>query len=100
MRRNREFVNYLRNNAVHEDGPSQRNEHIETINEKGRAAWQDITNYGRRSLVELAMLRYKTLIGNKLKARELPRQIAEAQASVRAINKITQLGMPVSVKVA
>ena len=89
-----------KNGVVHEDGPSQRNEHIETINEKGRAAWQDITNYGRRSLVELAMLRYKTLIGNKLKARELPRQIAEAQASVRAINKMTQLGMPVSVKVA
>jgi len=89
-----------KNALVQDDGNSQRNGHIKMIEEKGREAWQAITGYGRRALVELAMLRYKTLIGNKLKARKLPRQIAEAQASVRAINKMTQLGMPVSVKVA
>jgi hypothetical protein len=37
-------------------------------------AWQKQTNYGCRALVELAMLRYKTIIGPKMKARKLSRQ--------------------------
>ena len=63
-------------------------------------AWQKQTNYGLRALVELAMLRYKTIIGPKLKARELPQQKTEAAVSVRVLNRMTGLGMPVSVKVA
>jgi hypothetical protein len=61
--------------------------------------WQRQTNYGLRSHVELAMLRYKRIIGNTLKARNLPQQITEAQASVRLLNRMTQLGMPKSVRI-
>ena len=46
------------------------------------------------------MLRYKTIIGPKLKARKLAQQKTEAEVSVRVINKMTGLGMPVSVKIA
>ena len=57
-----------------------RNQHVDVINKQGRIAWQKQTNYGLRVLVELAMLRYKTIIGPKLKARELlqqkPRQLS------------------------
>ncbi len=77
-----------------------RNRHVEAINNHGRIAWQKQTNYGFRALVELAMLRYKTIIGPKLKARELPQQRTEAAVSVRVLNRMTGLGMPVSVKVA
>jgi hypothetical protein len=45
------------------------------------------------------MLRYKVIIGNTLKARHLPQQISEAQASVRLLNSMTQLGMPNSVRI-
>ena len=62
-------------------------------------AWQKQTNYGLRALVELAMLRYKTITGPKLKARELSRQKTEAAISVRILNRMTGLGMPVSIKV-
>ena len=62
--------------------------------------WQKRTNYGLRALVELAMLRYKTIIGPKLKTRELFQQKAEAVISVRVLNRMTGLGMPVSIKVA
>jgi hypothetical protein len=40
--------------------------------------WQQKTNDGLRSHIELAMLRYKMIIGNTLKARNLPQQITEA----------------------
>ena len=45
------------------------------------------------------MLRYKTIIGPKLKARNLPQQKTEASISVRVLNQMTSLGMPVSVKI-
>ena len=77
-----------------------RNQHVEVINKQGRMAWQKQTHYGRRALVELAMLRYKTIIGPKMKARELSRQKTEAAVSVRVLNRMTNIGMPVSVKAA
>src|SRR5215469_8136823 len=45
---------------------SQRNRHIQLIADKGRMGWQRETGYGRRSLVETAIGRYKHLIGSKL----------------------------------
>ena len=77
-----------------------RNQHVDTINNQGRIAWQKQTNYGLRALVELAMLRYKTIIGPKMKARELSQQKTEAAVSVRVLNRMTNIGMPVSVKIA
>ena len=76
-----------------------RNQHVDAINNHGRMAWQKQTNYGLRVLVELAMLRYKTIIGPKLKARELLQQKTETVVSVHVLNRMTGLRMPVSVKV-
>ena len=45
------------------------------------------------------MLRYKTIIGPKMKARKLLQQKTEADISVRVLNIMTNLGMPISVKV-
>ena len=55
--------------------------------------------YGLRNLVELAMQRYKRIFGNTMKARALPQQKTEAWASAFALNRMTGLGMPVSVKI-
>jgi hypothetical protein len=47
-------------NAVCSDaGDTQRDQHIQTIAEQGRIAWQRKTGYNLRSYVELAMQRYK-----------------------------------------
>ena len=78
---------------------AQRNDHTDFIKDHGRMEWQKKMNYGLRALVELAMLRYKTIIGPKLKARKMPQQKTEAQVSARVINRMTSLGMPKSVKV-
>ena len=43
---------------------------------------------------------YKRIFGNTMKARALPQQKTEAWASVPfALNRMTGLGMPVSVKI-
>jgi hypothetical protein len=85
-------------NAVKGDNP-ERNQHIEDTQNHGRMGWQQKTNDGLRSHVELAILRYKRIIGNTLKARNLPQQITQAQASVRLLNRMTQRGMPKSVRI-
>lgn len=80
-------------------GTTWRDRHIETIAQKGRAAWQRITGYNLRSYVELAMQRYKRTFGNTMKARALARQKTEAWISACALNRMTSFGMPVSVKI-
>jgi len=88
-----------KNSRPLKEGNAQRSAHIDMIRKNGFGRWRVQTGYGRRSLVEVAMLRYKTIIGNKMKARKLPRQIAEAQVSVQVLNKMTELGMPITVRV-
>ena len=87
-------------NAVCSDaGDTQRDQHIQTIAQQGRIAWQQKTGYNLRSHVELAMQRYKRIFGNTMKARALPQQKTEAWISASALNRMTNLGMPVSVKI-
>jgi Transposase DDE domain len=57
-----------------EAGTTQRDEHLRSIEQHGRIGWQRRSGYGRRSLVETAMYRYKTIIGRRLHARTLPNQ--------------------------
>jgi hypothetical protein len=80
-------------------GDMQRDHHIEGIAQQGRLAWKRITGYNLRNYAELAMQRYKRIFGNTMKARALPQQKTEAWISVSALNRMTNLGMPVSVKV-
>ena len=72
--------------------------HIQLIEERGRLGWQRAVDYGRRSLGEVAMLRYKTLIGRSLHARTPPTQKTEVACKV--VNIMTGLGMPVSRQIA
>jgi DDE family transposase len=78
---------------------TQRDRHLAAIAEHGRMAWQRSSGYGRRSLVETAMYRYKTIIGRRLHARILPNQQTEAKIACNALNWMTRLGMPVTVRV-
>jgi hypothetical protein len=76
--------------------PSQRDRHIRMIRDRGRMGWQKAVGYGRRSLGETAVFRYKTIIGRSLRARTLPSQKAETRAACAVLNRMTRLGMPVS----
>jgi Transposase DDE domain len=79
--------------------PTQRDRHLRMIQERGRLGWQKTANYGRWSLGEVAMMRYKTVIGRRLHAWNLPMQKAEAAAGCKVINVMTRLGMPVSQRI-
>ena len=57
-----------------------------------------MVNYGKRSLAEVAMFRYKKVIGRSLHARSLPAQKTEVACKV--INIMTGIGMPVSRRIA
>lgn len=78
---------------------TQRDQHIRDLNEHGRIAWQKKTNYGLRAHVEMTIQRYKRIFGNTMKARKLAQQKTEARVSASALNMMTNLGMPASVKV-
>ena len=80
--------------------PSQRDQHIQMIRDKGRLGWQTAVGYGRRALGETTMFRYKTVIGPGLRARTLPAQKTEARVGCSVLNRMTRLGMPVSQRIA
>jgi transposase len=78
---------------------TQRNRHLAAIAKHGRIGWQRSSGYNRRSLAETAMYRYKTIIGRRLHARILPNQGTEARVGCNVLNRMTGLGMPVSVRI-
>lgn len=81
-------------------GDTQRDHHLRTIAAHGRINWQKSTGYSKRNTVELAIRRIKGIFGNTLQARALPQQKTEAWIITEALNRMTLLGMPISVKIA
>ena len=62
--------------------------------EVGKEEWKKESGYHKRSLVETAMMRLKTIFSDKLKAREWKRQETELRIRCAALNRMTTLGMP------
>ncbi|MGI9437536.1 MAG: hypothetical protein ACR2Q4_22365 [Geminicoccaceae bacterium] len=80
------------------DGPSERDRHIKMIHEHGRMAWQKTTDYGRRSLVETAFGRYKSIIGDSLTARDDDAQETEVAIGIKTLNRMIRAAKPISVR--
>jgi hypothetical protein len=80
--------------------PGQRDGHIRFIEEHGRSAWRKATGYGKRSLVETAIGRYKALIGPRLRARGLVNQQGEVALGSKVLNRMIRVAKPVSVRIA
>lgn len=57
-------------------------------------AWQKSTGYNRRSRMETQIGRWKTVIGQKLRARNFENQTAEAKIGARTLDQMTDLGRP------
>jgi hypothetical protein len=56
--------------------------------------WKKRYGYHRRSISETAMYRIKQLLGGTLSMRNYNAQVGETYAMIRALNKLTGLGMP------
>ncbi len=78
----------------------QRDAAIERIAEVGRWRWRKVSGANQQARAENAMFRHKRIIGDRLRARRLEAQKREAMIGVLAINRMTELGMPMSVAVA
>lgn len=69
------------------------------IQKHGRERWKEKSGYHRRSLVENAFYRYKQILGEKLMSRKLDKQKKEALIKCHALNRMTLLGMPMSITI-
>ena len=78
--------------------PGQRDQHIAAISRDGRMKRQVSTGYGKRSLVETAVGRYKSIIGPRLRARLLPAQQTEAAIGCAVLNRMLACARPKSVR--
>ena len=77
----------------------ERNRNIRSIRELGRREWHTSSGYGKRSMVENTMYRYKTIIGRSMRSRTLDGQRVEVQLASKVLNTMTLLGMPDSYRV-
>ena len=85
---------------VNTPGARWRNDVVDEITRVGRREWKRNEGYHRRSLVENAMYRFKTLTGNSLWARHTDTQAAEIAVRVGVINRMADLARPQSVRIA
>jgi hypothetical protein len=72
----------------------QRDENLRRVRKVGRQAWKKRSGYHRRSLVESAFFRLKTLFSERLRSRRGETQAVEAVVRCAAMNRMTSLGMP------
>ena len=80
--------------------PTQRDRHLHSIAEHGRAAWQKASGYTRRARAEAAIGRFKRVIGDGLRSRTDERRATEADVAVHALNRMLEFGRPNSVRIA
>jgi hypothetical protein len=80
--------------------PLPRDQNLRCIRRVGRKRWKVLVGYHTRSLAETAMFRFKTIFGNQLSARTVSRQLTEVRIKCAALNRMTQLGLPVSYRLA
>jgi hypothetical protein len=85
--------------ATAETQPTQRDRHLQCLAEKGRIGWQKASGYNVRSRVEAAVGRYKQVIGDALRFRKDERRATEVAVAVFALNRMSELGRPISVRI-
>ena len=66
---------------------------VETL---GRLEWQKASGYHRQARVENALFRYKSIIGDGLRARCGGGRDVEASLACCVLNRIAELGRPES----
>lgn len=88
-----------RDNAVPWEDGHPRNDALRQIAEQGMAVWKQTTGYHCRSLAENALYRLKQLFDGSLASRLVETQVTEVHVRIAAMNFMTYLGMPISVRV-
>jgi hypothetical protein len=87
----------LPNNSI--NVPSHRDRHIAEIRTKGRSEWKRQSGYYLQSHAENAFYRYKRIIGGRLRAKNDDAQKREAAIGCAILNRMLDMGRPLSVAV-
>ena len=96
---NAELVAPPRENAIFWKNRHPRNTVIMLVFLLGMALWKTLSGYHKRSIAENAMYRLKQLFGTCLSSRSFATQNTEVRARIAAMNTMTYLGMPKSIRV-
>jgi len=75
---------------------SLRDHTIQRVKQVGRRRWKKESGYHRQARVENAFFRYKSIIGDRLRARHSKAQDAEALIACNILNRMTELRRPAS----
>jgi hypothetical protein len=76
--------------------PSHRDLHIAEIRAKGRSEWKRQSGYYLQSHAENAFFRYKKIIGGRLRAKNDEAQKREAVIGCAILNRMLEMGEPLS----
>ena len=87
--------------TVSGDGPRSpaRDRTITVVKTLGRRQWKKASGYPRQGRVENAFFRYKSIIGDGLRARSPAGQGSEVVLGCEILNRMTALGRPVSYRI-
>jgi len=77
-----------------------RDENLRRVRKVGRKEWKQESNNHRRSLTETTVFRFKAIFGDRLQTRQIDNHFKELMLKSAISNRMTNLGMPDSVKIA
>lgn len=83
-----------------ETSPTQRDQHLQSIDEHGRVGWQKRSGYTRRALVETSISRFKRVTGDALRSQTDRRRATKVAIAICALNRMFELGRPKSIRIA
>jgi IS5 family transposase len=72
---------------------------IRKVAQIGRRRWRKVSGYHRQARAENAFFRYKSIIGEALRARSTGGQVAETLLACNVLNQMTTLGRPWSYRI-
>lgn len=73
-----------------------RDRSVRRIRKVGRRQWKTEVGYHRQARAENAFFRYKTILGDRMRARGRDAQLVEAKIACNILNQMTELGRPKS----
>lgn len=82
-----------------DDYLKDRNKNLRGVRKLGLKGWKKRSGYHKRSLVETAFFRLKTIFSDRLRSRRRDTQATEAMIRCAALNRMTSLAMPDSYQV-
>jgi len=76
--------------------PSARDRTVRRVRKVERRQWKKESEYHQQARVENTFFRYKSIIGDRLRARHPKSQKAEAVIAGNILNRMTEFGRPES----